>query len=383
MGQNLGELILETSAAFGDDVAFRVRRGFRLERLTFSRVGELARRVAGWLGARGLAPGDRIAVWAPNMPEYAVLYFGAWLVGVVVVPIDVRTREDVVRRFLAAAEPRLGFKSRYLEGALGPPVRETIALEELFDLISGTPPAAPPEVGPDSLCEIAYTSGTTGVPKGVMLTHGNLLAEVEALHVAFPLRRSDRALSVLPLSHALEQVIGLLLAYSSGVRVTYVPRTNPLTIARALREDRITCLVVVPELLRLMLARIERRAQQEGRRGRWELAHRLAEPLPFPLRRLLFRRVHRTLGGRLRFFGVGGAPLNPALARAWERMGIRVFEGYGLTETSAAATFNNRTTNRLGTVGKPIPGVEVRIADDREILIRGPTVTPATWTTRS
>jgi long-chain acyl-CoA synthetase len=376
MGQNLGELILETSAAFGDDVAFQVRRGFRLERLTFSQVGELARRAAGWLGARGLAPGDRIAVWAPNMPEYAVLYFGAWLAGVVVVPIDVRTREDVVQRFLAAAEPRLGFKSRYLEGALGPPVRETFALEELFDLISGTPPAAPPEVGPDSLCEIAYTSGTTGVPKGVMLTHGNLLAEVEALHVAFPLRRSDRALSVLPLSHALEQVIGLLLAYSSGVRVTYVPRTNPLTIARSLREDRITCLVVVPELLRLLLARIERRAQQEGRRGRWELAHRLAGPLPFPLRRLLFRRVHRTLGGQLRFFGVGGAPLNPALARAWERMGIRVFEGYGLTETSAAATINNRTTNRLGTVGKPIPGVEVRIADDREILIRGPTVSP-------
>ena len=377
MRGSLGELILQSTEAFGDDVAFQVRRGLRLERVTFRQVGERARRVAGWLRARGLAPGDRVAVWSPNMPEYAVLYFGAWLGGLVVVPIDVRTPQDVLDRFVGAAGPRLGFKSRSLEGTFAPPVAETFVLEELFELIADAPRLeALPGVAPGSLCEIAFTSGTTGMPKGVMLTHGNFLAEVEALRVAFPLERDYRALSVLPLSHALEQVLTLLLAFSFGVRVTYVPRTNAVTIARALREDRITCLVLVPELLRLMLAGMERRAREEGKWGRWQGANRLAARLPFRLRRLLFAPVYAALGGHLRFFGVGGAPLNLKLAEAWERMGIRVFEGYGLTETSAAATINSWTAQRLGAVGKPVPGLELKIAHDGEILLRGPTVSP-------
>lgn len=377
MKRNLGELVLDAAAAFGDRPAFQIHRGFRLERVTFRQAGEHARRLAAWLLARGLSPGDRVAVWSPNMPEYAVLYFGAWLAGLVVVPIDVRTPQEIVDRFVASAAPRLGFKSRYLAGALGPPVAETFALEDLFDLIAGAPPLAePPAVGADDLCQIAYTSGTTGVPKGVMLTHGNLLAEVAALRVAFPLRPSYRALSVLPLSHAFELVVNLLLAFSFGVRMTYVSRVNAVTISRALREGQITCMALVPELLRLLLSGIERRAQREGRWQQWQLAHRLAGPLPFVLRRLLFRRVHRALGGYLRFFGVGGAPLDLKLALAWERLGIRIFEGYGLTETAAAATINTWRAKRLGTVGRPIPGVEVKIASDGEILIRGRTVTP-------
>ncbi|MBI4505791.1 MAG: AMP-binding protein [Chloroflexi bacterium] len=377
MRRNLGELALEASAAFGDRTAFQIRRGFRLERITFRQVGERARRLAAWLLAKGLAPGDRVAVWSPNMPEYAVLYLGAWLAGLVVVPIDVRTPQEIVHRFVASASPRLGFKSRYAKGELGTPTVETIALEDLFDLIADTPPLAePPAVGPDDLCEIAYTSGTTGVPKGVMLTHGNMLAEIAALHVAFPLRPTYRALSVLPLSHAFELVVNLLLTFTSGVCVTYVARVNAVTMSRALRESRITCLALVPELLRLLLSGMERRAQREGKWRQWQLAHRLAGPLPIVLRRVLFRQVHRALGGHLRFFGVGGAPLDVKLAQAWERLGIRVFEGYGLTETAAAAAINNWWAKRLGTVGKPIPSVEVKIAPDGEILIRGPNVTP-------
>ena len=301
MKRNLGELVSEVSNRFGDDVAFQVRRGFRLERVTFRQVGKRAREVAGWLGVKGLAAGDRVVIWSPNMPEYGVLYLGAWLAGVVVVPIDVRTEEEVLKRFVAAAKPRLGFKSRHLEGSFGPPVEETIALEELFALVADAPPPEPREVGPDSLCEIAFTSGTTGVPKGVMLTHANFLAELEALRAAFPLERGERALSVIPLSHALEQTTNLLLAYSAGVRMSYLPRVNAATIARTLREDRITCLAIVPELLRLMLARIERRAREEGGRRRWQVAHRVGGRLPIALRRLLFRRVHESLGGRLRF----------------------------------------------------------------------------------
>jgi long-chain acyl-CoA synthetase len=377
MPRNLGELVQTAADAHGDAVAFQIRRGFRLERLTYRQVGERARRVAAWLMGKGLAPGDRIAVWALNMPEYPLLYFGAWMAGIVVVPIDVRTTQEVLDRFISASGARLGLKSRYLEGTFGPPVAETFVLEDLYALTREAPvPVHLPAIGPDALCEIAYTSGTTGVPKGVMLTHGNLLAEVEALQAAFPLDRRERALSVLPLSHALEQTVGLLLPFTSGVRVSYAARVNAVTIVRTLQADQITCMIVVPELLRLILTGIERRAQQEGRGRQWQAAHRLAVYLPDPLRRLLFRRVHRTLGGRLRFFGCGGAPLDLRVAEAWERMGIRIYEGYGLTETSAAATMNHRTAHRLGTVGRPLPGVEVRIAADGEIQIRGRTVTP-------
>ncbi|MBI3969836.1 MAG: AMP-binding protein [Chloroflexi bacterium] len=391
MERNLGRLVLEASEKFGDDVAFQVRRGFRLERITFRQAGTLARKVAGWLRAKGVGPGERIAIWSPNMPEYALLYFGAWLGGVVAVPIDVRTPQDVVKRFVAEAAPRLGFKSRFVEGTFCSPAVETFELESLVELVEDTPPLEQfPDAGRDDLCEIAFTSGTTGVPKGVMLTHGNIVAEIEALHVAFPLKREYRALSILPLSHAFEQFVGLLLPFTSGVRVTYVARVNAVTIARAMREDQITCLAIVPELLRIILSGIERRAQQQGKAKQWQRAHQIADRLPYPARRLLFRQVHTTLGGHLLFFGCGGAPLDVAVAQAWERMGVLVFEGYGLTETSAATAINNRQAKRLGSVGKLVPGVEVKIAETREeagggagdgqpageILIRGPTVTP-------
>lgn len=375
--RNLGDLLLKAPDTFGDDVAFQVRRGFRLQRVSYRQAGVLARQLAGWLASEKVAPGERIAVWSPNMPEYAILYLGAWLAGVVVIPIDVRTRPEVVNRFVSIARPRLGFKSSALEGTFGPPIEKTLLLEDLFELISGAPATAHlPDVGPDALCEIAFTSGTTGQPKGVMLTHGNCLAEIDGLRQAFPIERGYRAISLLPLSHALEQVIDLLHTFSSGVRVTYLPRVNPLTLARTLREERITCAVVVPQLLRLLLTGIERRVRQEGKERQWELAHRVAPLLPLPLRRLLFWEVHRTLGGSLRFFGCGGAPLDTKLAQAWERMGIPVFEGYGLTETTAASTLNTWTAKRLGTVGKPIPGVEVAIGEGGEVRIRGRTVTP-------
>jgi long-chain acyl-CoA synthetase len=377
MTRNLGELILAAAATYGDATAFQIRRGFRTEPLSFRQAAERARRTAAWLQGHGLQPGDRVAIWSPNMPEYAVLLFGAWLTGLVPVPIDVRSTQEMVDRFVAASGARLGFKSRHVEGGFAAPVEVSYALEDLFSLVAGAPPTATlPDVAPQHLAEIVYTSGTTGVPKGVMLTHANLIAETEALHRAFPLDRRERALSVLPLSHVLEQTVGLLLPFTSGVRVSYAARLNAVTIARTLRTDRVTCMIVVPELLRLMLDGIERRAREEGRWRQWQLAHRLAPWLPLPLRRVLFRSVHRALGGHLRFFGCGGAPLDVRTGTAWERLGVHVYEGYGLTETSAAATINNRREHRLGTVGKPLPGVEVRIGADDEIQVRGPTVTP-------
>jgi long-chain acyl-CoA synthetase len=375
MARNLGELVLQAADRYGDDVAFQVRRGFRIERLTFRQVGERSLRIAAWLASQDVTPGDRLAVWAPNMPEYALLYFGAWLAGLVVVPIDVRTRQEVVERFVQTAGPLLGFKSGALEGVFGPPVRKTFVLEDLFDLIGAAPPLDRlPEVRSADLCEIAFTSGTTGVPKGVMLTHGNFLAEVEALQTVFPLKRTYRGLSLLPLSHAYEQVADLLMSYTSGVRMTYLPRINAATLMRALREQRITCFVLVPELLRVLLDGIERRVRDEGRWHQWQVAHRVAAQLPFSLRRLLFRDVHQALGGHLEWIGCASAPLDLKLAGTWERMGIHLYEGYGLTEVTGGATMNTPRVHRLGSVGKVLPGVDVRIGVDGEVQIRGRTL---------
>ena len=373
---NLGALVLECAEAFGGDVAFQIRRGLRLDRLTFEQAGERARRLAAWLTARGLVPGDRIVVWSLNMPEYAVLYFGAWMAGVVVVPIDLRTRADVLQRFVTAAGPCLGVKSRLLEDTFGPSVPETLTMEELFDLIDDVPPLdALPPISPDSLAEITFTSGTTGTPKGVLLTHGNFLAENAALRAVFPLQHGDRALSVLPLSHTFEQTINLLLAFTCGVRISYLQRTNAVTIARAMREERVTESAIVPELLRRMLVAIERRAQQQGQWDSWQRAQRVADYLPMPLRRLIFRDVHTALGGDLAFFGCGGAPLDLVIAHAWERMGVRIFDGYGLAETASCIVLNTPAARRAGTVGRPLPGVEVTTSAEGEILVRGACVT--------
>jgi len=367
-------MLLAASARYGDDVAFQIRRGLRSERISYARAAEVARSVAAWCATRELRPGDRIATWAPNMPEYALLYFGAWLAGLVVVPIDVRTRPEVIERTVAASGARLGFRSAALAGTLGPSV-ETYVLEELIPLVATAGPrAALPTVAPDGLAVIVYTSGTTGTPKGVMLTHANLLAETAALGRAFPLRRGLAALSVLPLSHVYELSVTFLHGFASGVRVTYLPRVEAVTVVPAMAEARVEAMVVVPELLRLLLRGIERRVRREGGWSRWSLGHRIAAHLPFVLRRLLFAPVLRALGGRLDFVGVGGAPLDVPVARAWERMGIHVFEGYGLTETAGGATINALGRQRLGSAGRPMPGVMVRCAEDGEILVGGPTV---------
>jgi long-chain acyl-CoA synthetase len=373
--RNLGELVLEAASRHGTKVAFRMRRGYRLRSFTFEEVGRLALRTGAFLVQQGLVPGDRVAIRSPNLPEYAVLYFGAWLAGLVVVPIDMRTGPEVESRFLKAASPKLGFRSSMLPGTYPDTVPQTLNLEDLLELVSDANPAwRPPAIDPGHLAEICFTSGTTGVPKGVMLTHANLVAQIEGLQKAFPLEPDYRALSLLPLSHVYEQVVDLLLAFSSGVRMTYLPRINPAALLRALQEERITCFVLVPELLRMVLNGIETQAAATGGSRHWQLALRFGGRLPFPLRRLLFRQVHRALGGSVIFIGCASAPLDHKLATTWERMGIRIVEGYGLSEIAGAASLNTWTRSRRGSVGRPMPGIAVRIASDGEIQVQGPTV---------
>ena len=187
-----------------------------------------------------------------------------------------------------------------------------------------------------------------------------------------------RVVSLLPLSHLFEQAIGLLYALDVGAHILYVRSRNPRVVFEALRDHRVTSMIVVPQILDLFWSAIEREADRQGRRATFDRLRGIARHLPMAARRLIFRRVHAQLGGSMRLFVSSGAFLPPALQQAWEDLGVTVIQGYGSSE-NGFGTCNTLSDHGLGTVGRPIPPIELRIADDGEVLFRGPTLFKGYW----
>ncbi|MGE3273458.1 MAG: AMP-binding protein [Chloroflexota bacterium] len=229
------------------------------------------------------------------------------------------------------------------------------------------------------LAEIIFTSGTTGAPKGVMLTHANILSNVQAAQAALPIAVGERLLSLLPLSHMMEQTAGLLAALNAGAIIYYATSRRSSAILAAFQRHQIGLLVCVPEVLALLLGGIEREVDRTGRRRVWDAMNRAAERLPMAARPVLFRSVHRRLGGRFRMALCGGAALTPPVQASWERLGVRVIQGFGATECAPIITSTRYDHREPGTVGWPVPGVEIQLAADGEVLVRGPNVTPGYW----
>lgn len=375
--KNLGQFLQKYATEYNDRIAYEIKRGFRTQRFTFLEVYSLALKTATFLHKKGVKKGDKIAIWASNMPEYPILYFGCWLLGVVAVPIDVRTTKETVKVFLTKAKCSLGFKGKFIPESFKGLVKESFCLEDLVDLVKNLSPSATFEVEPHDLAEIAFTSGTTGTPKGVMLTHGNFLSDVKALTRVFPFKKEYRALSLLPLSHAFEQVVDFLALFKTGIKVTYLERINRLTIINGLKKGKISSVALVPQALQLLMSGIENEVERQQKQKLWQMLNRISPRLPIWVRRLLFKSLHHKLGGHLIFFGCGSAPLNLRLAKKWENLGIEIFEGYGATETTAVLTINAPLVKRLGCVGKVLPGIKLRLDEKtREILAKGPTISP-------
>ena len=388
MISSLPELLFDAERRFGPRTALAIRRGLRTETWSYRELAQGARRAAERLRAAGVRPGDRLLVLAPNSPELVVSLFGAWLAGGVLVPIDLRTEPGVIGRMRERTAPRLLIGGEGVEGADG---LAQVSVEELargagaLPLAPGgplSPCPLPPEFGGkgvEGLAEIVFTSGTTGEPRGVMLTHANILANVASALDAMPIPVGARLLSLLPLSHMMEQTVGLFAALAAGASIYYATSRRSSALAAAMQRHRISLLVGVPQVLSLLLSGIEREVERRGRERRWVAALALADRLPMALRPMLFGGVHARLGGHLRLVLCGGAPLDPDLWRTWERLGVRVVQGYGATEC-APIVASNRLDRRLpGSVGWPVCGVEVRLAGDGEVLVRGPNVTPGYW----
>lgn len=373
------DLFEDAVARGGDHPALRIKPGFRTRTWTFADLADQVPRVAGALRSQGVEPGDRVLLWAVNRPEWSISFLAAMWAGAVVVPLDFRSTDEFAAKVAAqtrsklilAALPTLKMASRLELPA--------VAVESLVDRARDSEPLPRPSVDPDALAEIVFTSGTTGEPKGVMLSHRNIASNAAALRSVVPLGPETRLLSILPLSHMYGLNPGMLAPLLAGALVVYPTSLQPPVLARTFRENRVTMLLAVPQIVKLLNNAVERKVDATGKRATFERLHAVARHLPLPLRRLLFRPVLKGFGGAIRYLAVGAAPMNPTIAQRWEEMGVESLQGYGATELSPVVSFTRIERNRVGTVGEVIPGVEVRLADDGEVLVRGPNVFKGYW----
>lgn len=373
----LVDLLTHTAQAHPGRLAAVMRTGVRSLRYSYADLEWRSHAYARLIVERRVTQGDRVVIWSPNHPDWVAAMFGAYLAGAVVVPLDVRSSRDFVERVVTQTEPALAFAARQQASVLRELEVPVIEFESLRLPLNGRVTPAP--LSPDDVAEVIFTSGTTGDPKGVMLTHGNIATNVAAALEVINIAPDSRLLSLLPLSHMFEQIGGCFAAVSVGAAVCYPSSRQPAALMRTMLEWRPTLIIGVPQLLALLMSGIEREAAARHRLGLLERMRAVARRLPGGARRALFRPVLKRFGGRLDFLVSGGAALDADLAAKWEAMGIAVVEGYGTTECSPVVAANPRHDRRPGSVGRPLPGVDVRLAGDGEVQVRGPNVFPGYW----
>ena len=359
----------------------------------------------------GLKRGDRAAILSENRPEWMIVDFACLLVGAITVPIYTTVTEQQTAHVLCDSGARVIFASSKelvqrvlaiqrqtpLEKVVGMDFAEPDKVVRMSELVSRGPDqrneqfdAAAREIRPDDIATIIYTSGTTGTPKGVVLTHDNMASNIAAWLSRFDFHPGQLSISFLPLSHVTARNVDLGLL-SAGVSIAYLP--NPNQLPQALLELKPTIMVAVPRVYEKIHAQVDQKASaipkkwiyhwalSVGRSHRPEIvtgktplssAWRLAE-------RLVYSKIRAGIGGKVETFISGGAPLGRELAEWYADVGIRIHEGYGLTETSPVIAVNTPTAHKLGTVGRPLENVQVQIAEDGEILVRGPSVFKGYW----
>jgi long-chain acyl-CoA synthetase len=387
--ETLLDLLDDSARRYGDRNALGLRRD---DGTTFHwSYTELRRRsrLAAWrLRAMGLRPGDRVLTWSPSTPALPAAYFGSMIARLIYVPLDTRMSADAITSIIGAS----GAVRLLLGSGRDAPDPREVRLERFATTIVDDLSADPDETfppdweaqveawqrpTPEDVYQLVFTSGTTGNPKGVMLAHANTLAGVLSFHgIIRPMEH--RLVSVLPLSHSLEQAVSLFYAMNVGADILYVRSRNPRVIFDSLVEHRVTTMLLVPQIVDLFWSAIEREVEKQGKTASFTRLRGVARRLPYPARRLLFRSVHEKFGGGLRLLVAAGAFLPPALQQAWEDMGVIVLQGYGATET-AAGSCTTMDDHPLGCVGWPPKPVEMRIADDGEIQFRGPTLFKGYW----
>jgi long-chain acyl-CoA synthetase len=371
--------LLDDFRRYDHEVAVVRMQGNRRQATSYGEIAHLAGRFAALLAERGIGPGDRVVLWAENGAEWVAAFYGIMLRGALAVPLDAYGSADFAARVAADVKPKLVVGDAVLLAKL----TDDYARLSFEDWAVSLPIL---EIGPvdglgrDTPLQILFTSGTTGEPKGIVHTHGNVLASVGPIEDgARPYMRYEkyvhplRFLHTLPLSHVFGQTMGLWVPAIFAAKVHFESRIVAPRLIETIKRERINVLAAVPRVIGLLKMHLEMTDPN--------LATRVAgsQGIKAWQRWWRFRRVHRTFG--LKFWALisGGGALSGSLEQFWNALGFVVVQGYGMTETTALVTLNHPFHVARGTIGKPLPGREVKIGPDGEVLVRGPMISTATW----
>jgi long-chain acyl-CoA synthetase len=350
---------------------------------------EKASQVARELERRNVQKGDRIIIWGADCAEWVAAFYGCVLRGAVAVPLDKVSASEFARRIVQQTGTRLAFGSiEQLSNLSGVNGVSVIPFEGFANSIEAHPsgPYSPPSLNRSDPLEILFTSGATAEPKGVVITHGNVLSNIEPLEkgIAKYLHYEKfvhpiRFLSLLPLSHVFGQFMGLFVPGLIRGAVLFPGSFNPSDIARSIRREHVSVLVAVPRMIDALKDQIEREYASRGALERLHAHLESAARLPFARRWMRFRRIHHRLGWKFWAIVSGGAALDSASEEFWRRLGYAVVQGYGMTETTSLVSLNHPFGVERGSIGKALPGREVRVDESGEILVRGESIAAAYW----
>ncbi len=385
---------------YKNDVAFVQKRGYRREAWTYGKLAGLACACALELKERGVRTGDRILIWGPNSAEWTAAFWGCLLRGAVAVPMDDGATLDFAGRVARDAGVKFAFAAREkaaLENAI-----PRLVLEDLADTVkrasdvtaslwsgqskSASESFADEPITRNHIAQILFTSGTTAEPRGVVLTHGNFLANLEPIERGIdPYRRYERwfhpvrFVTLVPLSHVFGQFMALFVPPLLGATLVFEESANPREIIRTVKRERATALIAVPRMLDVLHAGIQREFEARGQSSWLKKKLDAAKGQKFLRRAWRFRRIHRRFGWKFWAFISGGAALSHEAEEFLKRLGYAVVQGYGMTETASLISLNHPFRATEGSIGKLLPGREFRLAEDGEILVRGDNVSSGYW----
>ncbi|MBQ3310478.1 AMP-binding protein [bacterium] len=357
--------------------------------LTFGGIGILSKHLASYLMEKGIEKGDRISIISESNPEWAAVLFASILSGSVLVPIDIKLTIHEMKSILSNCMPKVLLVSNKFIKFAKILKEEISSIQEILVINETSSEREFRSIhdldlykdkkwrhrGLNKTALIIYTSGTTGNPKGVEITYKNMLSQVYGISRCFPLKKHEKLLSILPMNHLFELSVGFLTFLNLGTTIYYPQNLKPENLFYILKEKQISFMVVVPAFLKLIKTDIESDIHKKSSIGKFwfNVKYALAKFVPsYHVRRWMFRKISKKLGGKFKGCISGGAPLDLNVGEFINRIGIRVFEGYGLSEASPVVSMSTQKHNKLGYVGRAIPGVNIKIDEETgELLVSG------------